>query len=283
MGRAINSATPAHLAGVPVGYVPPAQEKKFLPDAHRHFHARAEAFATTLAADPDRWGFTAERVDYIARLVMRFSDAHQKCYGKVTRTVVAIKERDARRVEAEREIRAAARMIRVDDSISEADKIALGIHERPTKLKKRRCPRTQPDMQYAGSRWSAKKGREVHVLKFRESQATHKAKPRGAVRVEIFYAWIEMGEKVPRQPDERARYLRSYTRTPIEVEFPVPPRPMLLVYWGRWADSRGEVGPFSKTVRARPEGWCEEILEARVVTEEPKPLEQPKPRRRLAA
>ena len=111
----------------------------------------------------------------------------------------------------------------------------------------------------------------------------HDAKPRGAVRLELFYMWLEAGQKPPKYPDDRARYLRSYTRTPIEVEFPVPPRPMLLVYWGRWADSRGEVGPFSPAVRARPEGWSEEpIVEVEVLPVEPKRLEGPR-QRRLAA
>lgn len=58
---------------------------------------------------------------------------------------------------------------------------------------------------------------------------------------------------------------------------------MLLVYWGRWADSRGEVGPFSSAVKARPEGWSEEpIVEVEVVRVEPKRLEGAR-QRRLAA
>ena len=261
----------------------PEREKKFLPDGDTDFRLRAEAFATSLARNPDRWNFTAERADYILRLVKRYSDAHQTAYNKKTRTPIAIKEKDGLRVEVEREIRAAARMIRVDDSLSTADKIALRIHERPTKLSKRRCPKRPPNLMYCGVRWGGS-GREVHVLKFKEEfRATHHAKPRGAVRLELFYVWLEMGQKPPKQPDDRARYLRSYTRTPIEVEFPVPPRPMMLVYWGRWADSRGEVGPFSPAVKARPEGWSEEpIVEVEVVRVEPKRLEGAK-QRRLAA
>jgi hypothetical protein len=30
---------------------------------------------------------------------------------------------------------------------------------------------------------------------------------------------------------------------------------MLVVYWGRWADAKGNVGPFSATLRTRAEGW----------------------------
>jgi len=30
---------------------------------------------------------------------------------------------------------------------------------------------------------------------------------------------------------------------------------MLVVFWARWADARGNVGPFSATLRTRAEGW----------------------------
>lgn len=29
-----------------------------------------------------------------------------------------------------------------------------------------------------------------------------------------------------------------------------------MVYWARWADAQGNVGPFSQTCRARVEGWA---------------------------
>ena len=30
---------------------------------------------------------------------------------------------------------------------------------------------------------------------------------------------------------------------------------MRVVYWARWADAKGNVGPFCATVKARVEGW----------------------------
>ncbi len=35
----------------------------------------------------------------------------------------------------------------------------------------------------------------------------------------------------------------------------MPRRPMKVVYWARWADATGGVGPWSKTCVARVEGW----------------------------
>ena len=43
-------------------------------------------------------------------------------------------------------------------------------------------------------------------------------------------------------------YLRSHSTSRFEVAYPMMPdgRAMLVVYWGRWADARGGVGPFSR-------------------------------------
>src|SRR5206468_1628916 len=52
----------------------------------------------------------------------------------------------------------------------------------------------------------------------------------------------------------RPWYLRSYTRSPIRIIPPLARMPMQVVYWGRWADSAGNVGPFSATAVAWIEG-----------------------------
>ena len=57
-----------------------------------------------------------------------------------------------------------------------------------------------------------------------------------------------------------AWYLRSYTRSPIKVVPPIANVPMRVVYWGRWADSLGNVGPFSATAVAWIEGGTHRFL-----------------------
>jgi hypothetical protein len=78
-------------------------------------------------------------------------------------------------------------------------------------------------------------------------------------RLELFVELVEPEAKVPEHPAQlsggRMWYLRSYTRSPIHVEFPTANQPMRVVYWARWADAKGNVGPFCRTVVARVEGW----------------------------
>ncbi len=86
------------------------------------------------------------------------------------------------------------------------------------------------------------------------------AKPHGAVRMELFVELVPVGEPIPSHPGQRSGgrlwYLRSFTTSRFEVAFPVMDdgTPMLVCYWGRWADSSGEYGPFSETCVARAEG-----------------------------
>jgi hypothetical protein len=54
--------------------------------------------------------------------------------------------------------------------------------------------------------------------------------------------------------------LRSYTRNPIVLAPPMARVPMRVVYWARWADSSGDVGPFSATAVAWIEGGSHQHL-----------------------
>ena len=45
------------------------------------------------------------------------------------------------------------------------------------------------------------------------------------------------------------------SRSPIRLTPPICRVPMLVVYWARWADAIGNVGPLCATVVSRIEGW----------------------------
>jgi hypothetical protein len=84
------------------------------------------------------------------------------------------------------------------------------------------------------------------------------------VRLELFVDLIPPDEPIPAYPAAnhggRPWYLRSYTRSPIVIAPPMPRVPMRVVYWGRWADSTGNVGPFSATAAGWIEGGSHHML-----------------------
>ena len=75
--------------------------------------------------------------------------------------------------------------------------------------------------------------------------------------MELYVELVPMDQAVPDWPGQlhggRNWYLRSYTRSPIRVEYPRSEVPVRVVYWGRWANHVGETGPFSKPLIAPAE------------------------------
>jgi hypothetical protein len=242
--------------------------KKFIPNADLPFAQMAESFAKHIASDPERFRVSNEESELLTRRVREFSEALLLASQADNRTTCTIVAKKAARKRAEELVRGHANLIRADGSISHKDKVALRITERPTKLGKRKCPISPPVLRYLYGidAIGAKPG--IHALEFRElnTQGTS-MKPAGAARLDLYFDLVPPGDPrgIPEHPAERGwpKFLRSFTSTPLEVEFPVcRSGPMLVVYWARWADAKGNTGPFSETCVARVEGWTAPALPA---------------------
>jgi hypothetical protein len=243
---------------------------KFIPDGDLAFCRMACKFARSIERDPARFKLSGDDAALIRSVVKEFEAAYRAATNKAVRSVLTVRAKDDSRLKAQRLIERYGRLIRADDSISAACKLCLDIRERPAKLKPRTCPQTRPLLTFRGARDATSMRGPMHVLEFREEEhlmptlkemapRTFRAKPAGAARVEVYVELVDEGEPIPKHPAElsggRPWYLRSFSRTPMEVEVPVCPRPMMVVYWACWADTKGERGPFSTTCVARGDGW----------------------------
>lgn len=231
-------------------------DKKFIPDSDSDFACMARVFAGTIAENPGCYHLSASDAELISRKVQAFRDALVQAIRPGTKTKITVLAKDRARAAAEAVVRKYANEIRVSDKISHIDKMKIAVRERPRRLQRRKCPMQPPYLRFAGTENGA---RAVHLLEFKEQfTAASRAKPFGAVRLELFMGLVGPGERVPVEPEVqsgRAWYLRSYTANPIRVEVPALDEPRLVVYWGRWADATGAVGRFSQTAVARVEGW----------------------------
>lgn len=224
--------------------------EKFIPDSDSGFARMARIFSDSVSAEPERYFLTAEDARDIAYVVGRFRDCLALATWPSTRSTRAIMEKDAARRKAERVVRRYGALIRANPQINRSAKMAAGVRERPGRLHRRPCPRSAPHLRYLGAETG------VHYIEFREERGGRsRAKPRGASRLELFIEMVEPGRAIPSAPGRRPWYLRSFTSSPMRVEFPMPAGPRMIVYWGRWADATGEVGPWSQRVTARVEGW----------------------------
>jgi hypothetical protein len=235
--------------------------RRLIPDGDRAFAAFARFFVDRIAEEPARFRVSSDSIERAATLVHRVREALAVHLRPATSTVFTRRIKDDARRQAVSEIRRLGRIIRADDRVSANDKAILNIRQANGKGRKRELPAAPPCLQFLGPARDPRK----HLLLCTASFGTaHRCKPRGAVRAELFVGFVKPDDasRVLGSPYAQASalapalyYVRSFTTSWIEVEFPIPTggEPMLLVYWARWANAVGEVGPWSKPAAARVE------------------------------
>lgn len=225
--------------------------KKFIPNGDVDFGVMAHTFANTLAKEPARFAVSDDDAAAVRQAVDAFRESLQN--GRQGRSTVATAAKEQARLIAEKLIRRVANQVRANDALDLVTKMALGLRERTTKPKVLTVPNEAPRLKFV--RAIHESGAEPeHELTF--TSRDFKAKPEGAVRVEVFCDLIAPEAEVPEYPGaggSRPFYLRSYTRSPVRLYPPIANAPMRVVYWARWADTAGNVGPFSATAV----GWIE--------------------------
>lgn len=257
---------------------------KFIPNGDMNFKVMADAFARCIARDPARFAVTQADAEALSQAVEKYRAAFQAAGGG-SRSRQTTRAKDEAREQAERIIRRLANLIRASESVDAPAKFELNLRERAAKSKPQRaggCPQEPPRLWFARALHEGNGAAPMHELKFFALDHS-RAKPQGAVRLELFVDLVPPEEPIPAFPGAGANwggggrpwYLRSFTRSPIVLAPPMARVPMRVVYWGRWADSTGNVGPFSKTAVAWIEGGSHHLMGPRLgrsIDPQPMPL-----------
>lgn len=253
--RIVRSSSKRDRAGLPRHQV----KRRFIPDGDSDFANKARNFASRLKEDPQRYAVSAEDAERVEQAVVRFREALAKSLNRFTRSMQMTRQKDDARVEAEKIVRKFGNLIRLNDQISAADKIRVGIHEKAKRSRNARKIVTAPYLRFLRTTGDDRSCEPMHILEFREDlNAGGRARPDGAVRIELFFEMVHPDAPIPNHPAEISgwpKYLGSYTRSPMRVAFPIPDQPMRVVYWAQWADAQGNVGPLCRAVKARVEGY----------------------------
>ncbi|MDR2888124.1 MAG: hypothetical protein LBV26_09060 [Bacteroidales bacterium] len=85
-----------------------------------------------------------------------------------------------------------------------------------------------------------------HILKFRDSEATGRAKPDKVHGCEI---WTKTGGQPPVNESELT-YLGTDTKSPHTIDYRGDQQGTVAHYWLRWVNARGEHGPWSAPASA---------------------------------
>lgn len=242
---------------------------RFIPDADSDFARMAKHFAAHVASDAERFAIPAEQVDALENTVAAFREALYRTKVHSSAGPRATLVKNEARATAEKQVRDVAKLIRgtSESALTSVDRLHLNLPEKVKRAKARLCPQVSPLLRFVGATHEAGRagtGVPRHILEYgNDFDRSSNAKPHGAARLELFVELVPIGTPTPTQPGQlsggRLWYLRSFSTSRFEVEFPVldDGSPALVVYWGRWADARGGVGPFSQTCVARMEGGPE--------------------------
>jgi hypothetical protein len=233
---------------------------KFIPNGDFDFATRAGCFARTLMQDPARFGIAKEDCDALADAVQKFRAALEACRSG-SRSEPATRAKKDAREHAVQIMRRLGTLVRSNPRLDAATKMTLGIRPRDQKPKMLTVPNEPPRLRF----WRAHHETAMcpqHELVF--TSVDFKPRPEGAVRLELFVDLVPPDEEIPAYPGAnhagRPWYLRSYTKSPIKLTPPMARVPMRVVYWARWADTQGNVGPFSATAAGWIEGGSHALL-----------------------
>jgi hypothetical protein len=234
---------------------------KFIPNGDFDFVTKAEAFAKNIAADPARLNIAQDESEAFTQAVKQFRQALQEARTGA-RSQAATRRKEDTRATAEQLMRRLGHIVRSNLKLDAATKITLGIQPRAETAKILPCPQEPPRLRFLRAHHEGNGATPMHELSF--EALDFKSKPPGAVRLELFVDLVPPDEPIPGHPganlNSRPWYLRSYTRSPIKLIPPIARVPMRVVYWGRWADTMGNTGPFSATCAAWIEGGSNHYL-----------------------
>ena len=228
--------------------------KKFIPNGDVDFWSMAKVFAGSVGREPGRFGVREDDTKFLVAAVAAFNDAYLINVQPAQRSPATVRQKETARRAAEAIIRRVAAGIRARAELSEADLIAVGMRPRAKAS-------TAAAMANEGPRlWFKRAIHETssvpqHELTF-ESVAG-RPRPPGATRLELFVDLIPPDTDAPTyyktSGPVRPIYMRSFTKSPIRLVPPMADVPMRVVYFARWADANGDVGPMSGPVA----GWVE--------------------------
>ncbi|MGC4033525.1 MAG: hypothetical protein QM754_17695 [Tepidisphaeraceae bacterium] len=196
---------------------------------------------------------SAENAEALADRVRAFDEALSTAHSPHTRSPIATMKKEQARAELEAVLRPMANQIRANPAIDSTSKFILGMRDRAKPRPADGPPTDAPRLWFTRAIHETA-GVPEHVLEFGHRDAG--GRPPGVARIEIFADLIPADADPNRHYREgsvgRPVYLRSYTKSPVRLVPPLAEKPMRVVYFARWADAGGEVGPFR---RPRWRGW----------------------------
>lgn len=193
-------------------------------------------FSTLITAAPATYGLQPSDATAISTVVDAYEAAYTISSNPSTRTPATIAAKDSAKGAALPIVRLYAQTIKLNQGVSNENKIALGIHINDAGPSPVPVPTSLPLLTITGAR---------HLFQEIKIQATEtptsKAKPAGVLGALIF---TTVGTTVATDPDV-SPFKALNTKTPTQLEFTSDQVGKIATTWARWYNRKGQLGPWS--------------------------------------
>lgn len=201
-----------------------------------------QTFSAGITASVATYDLVAADATAIDAAVDAFAAAYAIATNPATRTSVSVNTKDEARAAAEEIVRQYAAVIKMNAGVSDSNKIAIGVRPVNDTRSPVPAPATSPLLNIT----MATPG--VQVLRYADTLTPDSAaKPPGSTSLQLFRA---VGTAAITDPAE-AEFLAAVTRNPVEVNFDAADAGKVATFFGRWANGKGETGPWSLPVSMR--------------------------------
>ena len=207
----------------------------YIPKKDSELVAWSDNFYAGIASAAPRWEIPAEEVNDLYAAKNAFAALHAQADSPQKNSIIVAKKNAARKVLVTK-IRDLAGFRLKNPNVTDADRVALGLHVRDTTPSNIPAPKTRPELDI-----DVLDFRRLKVL-FHDMGSDSKAKPYGVNGAVIVYAVLDAP---PADVNALTRSVLA-TRTPHILEFTEEERGKTVYVAISWQNEKGEKGPWSE-------------------------------------
>lgn len=204
----------------------------YIPAKDADFNSWLTNFSALLTATPLVFGLTAPDAVSVDTVKDAWATAYTAATDPGTRTSATVAAKDAARASAEAVVRPLAVRISLNPSVTEENKIAIGVTVRAFPPSPIPAPVVAPVISHVSS------APGLTRLAFKATGAAGKAKPFGAIGVEIYRS---VGT-VPAVDPAQATFVGTYTKTPFAQVFMAGDAGKTATFFARFVTRSGPAG-----------------------------------------
>jgi hypothetical protein len=207
-----------------------------------HVLQKLQAFATGIAAAPAAYFVSAPDSTSITNAVNSFATALAAATTPPTRNVGSIAAKDNAKAAAVALCRQFAILIKYNAGISDQNKLDIGVKPPTTTRTPQPPPTVAPVIAILGATYGS------HTVRYMDPDGGDSSrKPGTATNLQVYRAIADE----PVTSESATTYYNAFRRNPIAVEFDHADDGKVATYFARWADAKGQVGPWSAPVSMR--------------------------------